>query len=374
MHADDGQLPPNSSRSSKVEPLSISSARSINANSSWVDNCRSDLVQELTDKISILEEKLQLILVKQNELGTRVKNAETDKLVLEHKLNQKSELFEQLNMTMQSMSHQSSSLIQAQMERICYLENALEPERQANQRLKDALSEKKAECLLLQEALDELDKERAQEQEKIKASVYQKAELALTQKMDAERKNFLRELEKVQEQVKMDLLKNEQLTRSNEYLELRAALVHLQSTCSVYDELILYLDGHTDRAGLAKISETYQRLHLAGRVFISSLTTKPADRVDDFSKSAFDWVERRRDTARSIEDAVCVDLYKSGRYFSAECSREDSSDAPLEDVSPRRSPNLSPDSLALDLEALKHHSTRRWTAAARIYDGPTFRR
>ena len=217
--------------------------------------------------------------------------------------------------------------------------------------------------------LDELDKEKAIEQERIRSSVYQKAEAALSHKMDAERKIFLRELEKVQEQVKMDLLRSEQLTRSNEYLELRAALVHLQSTCSVYDDLILYLEGHTDRVGLSKIRETYQKLHLAGRIFISSLVTKSVDRVDDFSKCAFAWIEKRCDTARSIENAALADWDSANRL---DAGRDDSSESPSEDavISPSGSTHSNLESLALDLEALKHHSAKRWTAAAQIYDGP----
>ena len=328
---------------------------------------KSEFVQELSDAISDVEGKLQIILVKQKELSSRALSMEREKLDFEHKLQQKSELFEQLNKTMQAVSQQSNTLIQAQMERISYLESSLESERKAHQNLKESFSEKKAECLMLQQALDELEKEKIMEQEKIKSSMYLKAEEALSKKMDAERKIFLKELEKVQEHVKLDLMRREELNRSNEYQELRAALIHLQSTCSVYDDLIIFLEGHTDRAGFSKIRETYQKLHLASRIFISSLTTKSMDHVDDFSKYVFGWMEKRCDTARSIENAA-------PEYSNDSGHGSDGLSPPYPDERSGRTNHDVLEGLSLDLEALKHHNTRRWNSASLIYDGTARRR
>uniref|UniRef100_A0A7S0QTD6 Uncharacterized protein n=1 Tax=Cryptomonas curvata TaxID=233186 RepID=A0A7S0QTD6_9CRYP len=324
--------------------------------------------QDLSDRISDIEGKLQIILIKQNELNSRVLKGEREKLELEHKLSQKSELFEQLNTTMQCMSQQSSALIQAQMERISCLETALEPERQSVQMYKSALSEKKAECSLLQEALEELEKEKTVEQEKIKTAMYLKAELILAEKMDAERKVFLKELERVQEHVKTDLMRREQVAQSKQHMELRAALVHLQSVCAVYDDLVLFLEGHTDKAGSEKIKDTYRNLHLASRMFISSLAMDPDDSTNEFCSFTFNSRTKRELLGRNVEAMIFYppqEIQDSCHGLTISEEGRDSFEAARTTISSQHTLR----NLAFELESLKHHNLRRWNSGSAMYDG-----
>ncbi len=369
----DFQYSLNSNRSTQNESfgvgLPILSARlAVTAASSMQQAKMDGFCQDLSDRISDIEGKLQIILIKQNELNSRVMKGERDKLELEHKLSQKSELFEQLNTTMQCMSQQSSALIQAQMERISYLESTLEPERQAAQIYKSALSEKKAECSLLQEALEELEKEKTVEQEKMKIAIYLKAELTLAEKMDAERKVFLKELERVEEHVKVDLMRREQVTQSREHIELRAALVHLQSVCAVYDDLVLFLEGHTDKAGSEKIKDTYRNLHLASRMFISSLAMDPDDSTNEFCGFTFSSMTKRELLGRNVETMIFYpthDIQSPRHGLTISEERRDSFEAPLTS----RSSQHTLRNLAWELESMKHHNLRRWNSGSAMYDG-----
>jgi hypothetical protein len=370
----DGQFLLNSSRSINNEALvgfPVLSARSVGPALSSRQQAKVDgFCQDLSDSISDIEGKLQIILIKQNELNTRVLKGEREKLELEHKLNQKSELFEQLNTTMQCMSQQSSALIQAQMERIGYLESTLEPERQAAQMYKTALSEKNTECSLLQEALEELEKEKAQEQEKIKTAMFLKAELTLAEKMEAERKVFLKELERVQEHVKVDLMRSEQVSQSREHLELRAALVHLQSVCAVYDDLVLFLEGHTDKAGSEKIKDTYRNLHLASRMFISSLAMDSAVSSNEFRSFTFSSMGKREMLGRNVETMIfypAQELQTSGHGLSI--SEGEPQDSCFETASSSKSSQRTLRNLAYELETLKHRNLRRWNSGSAMYDG-----
>jgi hypothetical protein len=362
----------NSNRSTQNESLRgfpDFSARAVGSSLSSMQQAKMDgFCQDLSDRISDIDGKLQIILIKQNELNSRVLKGERDKLALEHKLNQKSELFEQLNTTMQCMSQQSSALIQAQMERIGYLETTLEPERQAAQAYKSALSEKKAECSLLQEALEELEKEKAQEQEKIKMAMFLKAELTLAEKMEAERKVFLKELERVQEHVKLDLMRREHVNQSKEHLELRAALVHLQSVCAVYDDLVHFLEGHTDKAGSEKIKDTYRNLHLASRMFISSIAMDSADSSNEICGFKFSAMDKREMLGRNVETMIIYPAQEIQSPRHDYTISEGGQDSCLEGANSSKSTQRTLRNLAYELESLKHRNLRRWNSGAAMYD------
>ena len=208
--------------------------------------------------VAHLQKMLQTTLDKQEKL-------EREKSNLERNLAQKAELYEDAMRMMHSIRMQHNEMIQAQFERICFLEGEIEPaqkDAQKGREIAESYVRKTAECKDLQDALEELEQE-------MKFAVAA-ARAETERKYEPEVKRLRDELQSLQDEYAIETAAFEKYHRETQTMideqhDIRAQLEYSRRANEIRAQLICFLEEHVDSAGMAKIKEASRKLKIAKR-------------------------------------------------------------------------------------------------------------